>query len=327
MVVIYHAEIKGEQYQVGSLSSFHIGYFGVDLFFIISGFIMCYTTYNKNIAFTGFMFSRIRRILPLYWLMSFAALFIYLIKPGLVNSSGGVTSIWASFSLIPNGDRYLVSNGWTLSYEFWFYFIFGLALFFPKKYNLFIVGSLILCMMTIGNTVKPDNEFIKFITNNLLFEFLLGVISFYILRCKKLSKGIYLFLILISLLSLLYQNLYGVINNYFGRSFYAGIPMCMLFIGFVGLEKFFISQHTQKVFSFLEMLGNSSYSLYLSHGFVLSPIAIILNKFSITNYSFLFSSILIFSAIVVGWLCYRFLEVPITNKINIYINKQQRRSV
>ncbi|MFQ1045286.1 acyltransferase family protein [Acinetobacter sp. NIOH-H-8] len=50
MVVISHTSFKGQQYSVDTLQWYHIGGSGVDLFFIISGFIMCYTTYNRPLA-------------------------------------------------------------------------------------------------------------------------------------------------------------------------------------------------------------------------------------------------------------------------------------
>ena len=89
MVVISHTSFKGQQYSVDTLQWYHIGGSGVDLFFIISGFIMCYTTYNKKVNFLNFMRNRFIRIIPLYWVLSFFALIVFLISPNLINSSGG----------------------------------------------------------------------------------------------------------------------------------------------------------------------------------------------------------------------------------------------
>ncbi|MBT9431228.1 acyltransferase [Candidatus Sodalis endolongispinus] len=122
MVVMHHVIIKWRQYDVPSLSWFHIGYYVVDLFFIISAYIMCNTTEQREVTFRRFIFARCTRILPLYWLMTVAALAIFIIKPSVVNSSSGTTSVIASFFLLPDGTRFLVNNGWTLSYEFLFYF-------------------------------------------------------------------------------------------------------------------------------------------------------------------------------------------------------------
>ena len=55
------------------------------------------------------------------------ALIVFLISPNLINSSGGETGIFESFFLIPNGSKFLINNGWTLSYEFYYYFIFSFS--------------------------------------------------------------------------------------------------------------------------------------------------------------------------------------------------------
>lgn len=109
LVVLHHATHKGFQYGNSSLDWLKIDSSGVDLFFIISGFIMCYTTHNKSIDFYTFIKNRIERIIPLYWFFSVLALIIFLIAPQYVNSSGGNTGVLASFLLIPNGQKYLVN--------------------------------------------------------------------------------------------------------------------------------------------------------------------------------------------------------------------------
>ncbi|WP_313159776.1 acyltransferase family protein, partial [Mixta calida] len=128
MVVMHHITIKAGQYHNNALSGFHIGEFGVDLFFIISGYIMCYTTEGKKIVPWVFIQRRIKRIIPLYWVMTAIALAVYLVAPAMVNASGGETSILASWTLFPLGKKLLVNNGWTLSYEFLFYLTFAVCL-------------------------------------------------------------------------------------------------------------------------------------------------------------------------------------------------------
>ena len=112
LVVLHHISHKGRQYDVSSLNWLNIGNSGVDLFFIISGFIMCYTTHNRNILFLEFIKLRFQRILPLYWLFTTLALVVYWVAPQYINSSGGETGILASYLLLPTGERYLVNNGW-----------------------------------------------------------------------------------------------------------------------------------------------------------------------------------------------------------------------
>ncbi len=322
MVVLYHIEIKGRQYDINNLSWFKIGFFGVDLFFIISAFIMCNTTYNKNTTFTRFIGARITRILPLYWLMTLLALIIFLIKPSLVNSSGGVTSIWASFLLAPNGDKFLVNNGWTLSYEFLFYFIFGLSLILPLKNKRLIISSILIFIVSFGYIVNFDSTYYDFITDPILLEFLLGIIAFTILKKYNIPAAMSYTLIFSAIIILLWENNFGAIHLTLGRAVSAGIPMFLLFIGIVRFEDK-IKQKTNILLKGIEKLGDSSYSLYLVHPFILSPGAIIAKKIGLVNHPNLFSIFLLLLSVAGGWLCYHYIEKPINHKLKIHTAKRR----
>lgn len=76
IVVVSHSAWKGEQYSSDPLSFFNVGGAGVDLFFIISGFIMCHTVENKQIKILSFIKARIRRIIPIYWVLTTLAFVI-----------------------------------------------------------------------------------------------------------------------------------------------------------------------------------------------------------------------------------------------------------
>ncbi|WP_413693887.1 acyltransferase family protein [Psychromonas sp. KJ10-2] len=97
LVVYYHSTIKAVQNNIPDASIYYIGESGVDLFFIISGFIICFVTDNKDFNTLKFLKSRVLRIIPLYWFFTIIALFAYLIVPSMVNSSGGETLILESF--------------------------------------------------------------------------------------------------------------------------------------------------------------------------------------------------------------------------------------
>jgi exopolysaccharide production protein ExoZ len=91
LVLLNHISVKGYQYGNGALKGFSVGGAGVDLFFIISGYIM-----DQRLNFSQFIIRRIKRIIPLYWLVTTIALIVYLYKPNLINSSGGKTGILVS---------------------------------------------------------------------------------------------------------------------------------------------------------------------------------------------------------------------------------------
>lgn len=156
-----------------------IGVSGVDLFFLISGFVMVAVTRNafqSPVEIQQFLYHRITRIYPLYWFYSALILCVYLVQPNLVNNSqGNQANVLASFLLVPQDILPLVNVGWTLIHEMYFYFIFALLLLLPKKsliLGLIGWGSLVL----IGNNYAPwpDNPFINVYLHPLTLEFIGG---------------------------------------------------------------------------------------------------------------------------------------------------------
>jgi len=306
MVVLTHLSFKLEVYSSNFLDYFTIGNYGVDLFFIISGFIMCHSVADKNITFTGFMKARVQRIFPLYWILTLLALVIFIIKPSLVNSSGGETSLFSSFTLIPTGNKLLINNGWTLSFEFLFYFVFAICLSFSKHYRLF--SSVILFIMAlIGSFFSFTNPQLTFITSPLLLEFIMGIIAYKVIVGGKLKQSVSYFFLLVAIVLLILLNHYGPVENPFGRTLYAGIPMFFLFIGFVSLEGKLKSKN-----ELFYMIGMSSYSLYLIHPFVLSGVNVVFRKVGLVEFSFFYALTMLIASVVVGLLCFYFVEKPIS---------------
>ncbi|RWR01193.1 hypothetical protein ED28_14830 [[Pantoea] beijingensis] len=321
MVVLHHIAIKGSQYDISALNYFHVGYFGVDLFFIISGYIMCHTTANKKITFSKFMGARISRIMPLYWVVTSLAFIIFIVKPDIVNSGGGTTSVWASYILAPTGDRFLVDNGWTLSYEFFFYFIFGCTLMLKTENRGFIIGCIIWMLVAVGLYIHPETSWGKFSTNVLLLEFLMGICAFNILRRNNINNTIAIILIITGLTILIAENSLGTITTPFHRAISGGVPMLMIFLGMVSFEKK-LMKNKNIILNFTEKLGNSSYSLYLIHPFILSPAAIVSKKMGITDYPWIFTSILLLGAIIAGWICYLYIETPLTKIVKKHLERR-----
>lgn len=311
IVVLAHIAFKGEQYSVDILSWFHVGSVGVDLFFIISGFIMCYTTDNKEIYFHKFIRNRLERIVPLYWVLTFVALIIFIVKPSLINSSGGTTSIIDSFLLLPNGNKFLIQNGWTLSYEFYFYFIFATALLFfrnrIKRYSA-VVTSLIF-LSIIGLLINTEIAYLDFLTSNYLLEFALGIVAFLVFKKSEFKISMSVVFLLLGLILMGYQNFNGIFKLPFDRSISYGMPMFLIFIGMLSLEGVF--RNTKNIISnFFEKLGDSSYSLYLAHPFAISPVAMACKYLGINN-PYLFLFLLTFSAIFTGFFVFYFIEKPL----------------
>ncbi|RYE82307.1 MAG: acyltransferase, partial [Hyphomicrobiales bacterium] len=116
---------------------------GVDLFFVISGFIMVHSSaglFGKPDGARLFIARRIARIVPLYWAATTLFLVVLLASPALLNSGApNLQQIAASYLFWPMANaagepQPVYSLGWTLNYEMLFYVLFGAALLAPGRF-------------------------------------------------------------------------------------------------------------------------------------------------------------------------------------------------
>ena len=258
------------------------------------------------------MKARFTRIIPLYWILTCVALAIYLVAPDKINSSGGDTSIIHSFTLLPTQAKYLIQNGWTLSYEFFFYivFSFGLAFSAARKY---LIPTIILTVLVIAGLVfSPSNVYLGFMTAPVLIEFIMGIAAFNLLQRYTYSRNTAIFLCLGAVVILAYISYWGGTGN---RVIDYGIPSLFFFIGAISLESN-LQKHKHNLPSkLLGKIGDSSYSSYLVHPFFLAIAGIILSKVGIANYGNLFIFTLVLGSVLTGWICYVALEKPINKFI------------
>ncbi len=318
LVVIHHAAWKGTQYSTNPLDGFIVGNIGVDLFFIISGYIMCFTSDKKRIRFSEFITARVIRIIPLYWILTSVALAIYFILPEKVNSSGGETNIFASYFLYPISGKYLIQNGWSLSYEFYFYFIFaiGASLAFLGKYTITVM--ILSVFVALGFFVSFDSTTYNFLTNQLLAEFIMGMLAFLVLKKYSIPRKVSFILLIASVTWIIYLN----IGKGFGiRILDYGVACWLFFVAYLSLEKDLIRMNTSQLSLFFQALGNSSYSLYLFHPFVLTLMSIIMVKLGLEQYGYVFITILVTCSVIGGHLCFLLLEKPLTAFLKVRVNR------
>src|SRR5205085_1788 len=162
----------------------HFGTVGVDLFFVISGFIMWTTTRDKHRSPAAFWLARIVRVVPLYWLFTAAYVAAALIAPeSFYNLKLDAFHIVKSFLFIPAEHPNLglvapiLTLGWTLNYEMFFYLVFGLSLLIPLPLVRFIALAAIFCALVAFSVwIQPSGAILSTYLNPLMLEFLAGVI-------------------------------------------------------------------------------------------------------------------------------------------------------
>ncbi len=177
MVVLHHAR-NPQKWLFNPLEGYGAFAWGVDIFFVISGFIMFVAARNEN--HVDFLGRRIIRVAPLYWLATLAFLALnthfHIWRIGVE----GFTHVAQSLFFIPhyNLDHpdqiwpYLIP-GWTLNYEMLFYLIFFVGLL--VRHPLIVTTTTILALFVMGLAFNPDQVVLKAYTKPILLEFLCGV--------------------------------------------------------------------------------------------------------------------------------------------------------
>jgi exopolysaccharide production protein ExoZ len=161
-----------------------MGLAGVDLFFVISGFIMVCVTHVKPRSPTEFLIMRTIRIVPIYWFFNFVQVLLILLTPELF--TGNILTanhLILSLLFIPHPSPLspadlspFVKLGWTLNYEMFFYALFALSMaVFPKQRT--VVAVIVLLALSASGLFWADSNLaiIRFCTNSILLEFALGM--------------------------------------------------------------------------------------------------------------------------------------------------------
>ena len=141
-----------------------------------------------------FSISRISRIVPLYWALTTCLLFVAALYPELLKSTtANLTNYIKSLFFIPyfkeDGNlRPMLAVGWTLNYEMFFYFCIWIAITLSRKYFVLLGFILLIASyIVLGNLI--DNKVMNtFFGSSLPFEFIFGILGFYIYRRFQSTK-------------------------------------------------------------------------------------------------------------------------------------------
>ena len=274
------------------------GYAGVDLFFVISGFIMVYITDSRGGGRTDiarFIYSRVTRIYPLWWLLCAILILYYFVTSGRpvspelaqdINHDG--LYLLYSFLLVPQDAAPINGLGWTLIHEIYFYAVFAVLLLLPQRaryIGLWIWGGVTLLLFALGFADRHAGNYLQLAASPLTLEFLAGAaVAWLILRGHIFAPKICLGLgLLAASIALFIYTAPVEILMVWGRVSVYTLPFALMVYGAVALER----AGKLSVPRALKTLGDWSYSLYLSHLLVLGVIARILpilsERFALTQ--------------------------------------------
>lgn len=327
LVVLSHLHNVEVKYcTTQNMRVFQYGVLGVDLFFVISGVVIGLVTFDKfGKPFSGriFLYQRLVRIFPVYWIYSALALIAYLHSPQLFNStSGHQEHIVMSFLLLPSTTPMLVRQGWTLSYEVYFYATIGILLCFVSRrsagWSVFAWGAVIMAIGLSGHV--SGAPIMQMFESPMVLEFVAGLMIFYIFRKAWLWKvvGILSFVLSIIWLAGVIDYNAGVLDwhaNAIISSGWMRIGLYGPFAALLVLAAVEIERNTQIRYPvFLQKLGDWSYSIYLSHLIIIEVISRAITRYTPQSpyRIFLIDTLSIPVVLFVGYLSFRFIERPMT---------------
>jgi len=335
LVVYAHSIDLQMEFSVSRQQSFfylqNFGAIGVDLFFVISGFVITLVAYRYMGAEDGkqFLVKRFLRINPIYYLASLVFLGIVATAAFLLHDPAPVmiSNPWHKFLqtlfIFPlHPVPHLMSIGWTLSVEWLFYVLFFLLILFKRRKKALLLIIMIVLLVLTGYIARFRDSRLIFITNPVLLEFLPGVIicRAYIL-VKNIPKLLAIGFVLAGAGIYVYEIFHGfgyisemasTVNGSLSmkRFLFWGLPSSLLVAGCVFLEKNAVGTRLWNN-KWIRLTGDASYSIYLVHLIVFFLLSLVFQRvkyFAIPDAGIILQLAV---AMITGIIFYLFVERPL----------------
>jgi peptidoglycan/LPS O-acetylase OafA/YrhL len=264
---------------------------GVDIFFVISGFIMFYLhsdDFGKPHAASRFLTKRLVRIVPLYWIFTLLMIIASVtFRDQVTHFEITSLNIVASFLFVPAQNSYgwyypVLMLGWTLNFEMLFYAIFCGSLVFRRQTGMMLMVIVLLVLSVLPLLIAISSTPFAFWCNAIVLEFLFGV-WLAKLRLKGIRLGQWTrILIAISGLGamILFKKL-DIAGHYWNwRPFWMGIPAVLICAAAILVDDKGSAGLLRRTAS---IGGDASYALYLSHPFAIGLTALLFVKLGIAD--------------------------------------------
>ena len=281
---------------------------GVDVFFVISGFIMMFVSTRESEPIE-FIRSRAIRIIPLYWLATLAT--------ALISTPGWRHSLLSALfvpHIDPNGGMYpVVLQGWTLVYEVFFYLIFAVCLCFSRRIQLLALTGVLMILVLLGLIYDPRSPIGHTYLNGLLLEFVAGcwLYKLYESRLVVWPAAIGISMVALGLLG------FVVLPTDFPevwRPVFWGIPALLIVTAMLSLEKRLPKSRL------LLLAGNASYAIYLTHYFWLHTLKNLVRPLPLP----VALSVIVGVCVLLGILIHVLVEKPLSKALRSFVSKGGR---
>ena len=307
-VLVFHlGDSLVRDFGMFATNPFEIGAHGVDMFFVISGFIICYASKDSSSSIE-FAKKRIFRIRPLYYLLTFGVFAIALVAPQLLNSTeANFVNLAKSLAFIPyeaaNGlVQPLLFLGWTLNFEMFFYLLFAICI--GLRHREIVVGLVVVAIALTGLWVDFGHVIPDFFSRSIILNFAWGVAVFLVYKHMPSLIAKLRWLWVPAAVFILMQLIWPIPLS---GEFSIGIPSAFILLSVLPQNKI-----SGPVGDGVKLIGDASYSLYLVHPYVIQAcVKVIIPLLGGGILAIALLSVLsIIGSIVASVLLFKFVEKP-----------------
>jgi len=314
----------------------NFGAIGVDLFFVISGFIITYIAneYRGWKDAKHFLAKRFIRINPVYYVASCLFLSINLIYFLIINRNidigRTIESLCDTLFVVPVAKDPrefgpILIIGWTLCFEWIFYIMFCFFIIIKSRYKLTQLILLVILLVVIGRCFKISDYRVLFATNPILLEFLLGMVICWWYQNRNVGKTLSIVLFMSGIMGYICLVIFGYGQISEAGNILSGIlslkrvllwggPSSLLVAGSVFMERNGLLRYAWTN-RYLQVIGDASFSIYLVHMSVIFMIRLCYERFGF----FLDPDLSVFVHLTFGVLLsvlfYKWIERPLLGKL------------
>jgi exopolysaccharide production protein ExoZ len=313
MVVVFHLQVYTVPVVLGHpdrlWTGFGMGYSGVEIFFVLSGFIMVLVhgdQFGQPRLAWQFLMRRVERIYPMLWIVLVGLIALRWLDSGALPTA---SEALRAFTLWPTAGEPVLEASWSLTFEMLFYLVFALLLL-HRRFGAFIAGFwFTLCLVSaVSGYVGPGAELLLSPYNAL---FLFGILSAQVFREMRPLQGLGVFVLGVTLyLHVGLGEAYGtlVLDTGF-RTVVYGVAAAGIVSGLAAVD----IAGRLKVPGVLRFLGDASFSIYLVHVMVMTIVVKVLISLQLDTILGLpaIAAVLILASLALGCLAHVALERPV----------------
>lgn len=322
MVVFFHAS-EIYKLRIGEpwlANVFRAGFVGVDVFFVISGFIILWV-HREDLGHPGrvrsYAIKRAYRIFPLYW----TVVLLKALKD--INHLDWVTLVCA-FLLIPYPSPPFINLSWTLTFEMLFYVTFAGAICLGFRWGMLLIAAVMGALAFLPQPLVSDGSVlatsVNFFFDQHVLEFLAGMAVAWALRLRNVwfPTAVAIAGVAAFTASLAYTTWQGIradevvltLITIRKTSLFFGVPAALVVYGLVGREL----AGRAPLIGWLKLLGESSYSLYMLHGYLIFNVCHLAAFRNLAARHPLMMMLPVLASVAVAAVAYRLIEKPFVER-------------